>query len=243
MKWRSNTDQFAVIDDFLSDEDWTEVHQYMEYTTYLHVADGGWNGAWRLDDGRVMRGPSISYGEHPNTEAKYPTHLGVDRFISSLINVSAELRKQIGKEETDWDCFTLLPMLYPRNSGLYWHRDAAGWTGSYTYYVHREWNIEWGGELMVSNAPNKDIPKDWGVFMSSPRKGDGIKGEQSFGAHLDNRDANKKLMDPGMGTFIAPKPNRLVVISEGNPHTISQIRPAAGDRFRMSLSGFFQRPV
>ena len=46
----------------------------------------------------------------------------------------------------------------------------------------------------------------------------------------------------GMGQYISPKPNRLVVIAGGNPHMINKVSPSAGDHGRCTIAGFFHCP-
>jgi Rps23 Pro-64 3,4-dihydroxylase Tpa1-like proline 4-hydroxylase len=47
------------------------------------------------------------------------------------------------------------------------------------------------------------------------------------------------LLDQGIGTFIAPKPNRLVLMNQDVFHCVKPVLPAAGREFRLSVSGFF----
>jgi hypothetical protein len=68
------------------------------------------------------------------------------------------------------------------------------------------------------------------------------KGAVQLSGHLDNSEVNEALMDSGMGFYIMPKPNRLVVMKTGNPHMISKIHPAAGDHVRASVTMFLIRP-
>ena len=58
--------------------------------------------------------------------------------------------------------------------------------------------------------------------------------------HLDNDDASRLLMAHGVGSFVMPKPNRLVIIAGGVPHSVARVRPAAGRKVRASISGFFR---
>lgn len=44
------------------------------------------------------------------------------------------------------------------------------------------------------------------------------------------------------GTFLEPRPNRLVVIGGGAPHRVTRVTAAAGDHVRTSIGGFFVRP-
>ncbi len=240
MKITQQTKQYMVIDDFLSSSGWDEVWKYLQ-TEHYHQANAlNWAGAWRLDDGPVMRGPAITY-RLKDHNFLYPTGKGIDCLIKGILDHQNDFAPAIGKLDQDWAGFTALAMLYPRESGLYWHRDAHTWTGSYTYYAHREWNAQWGGELLIADETTNAISADYGIFFSKPKPVMGLEGEYSFGSHLDNKDANSLLMENGFGTYIMPKPNRLVLISGGSPHYVKKVDPAAGDRVRASVSGFFQK--
>lgn len=45
----------------------------------------------------------------------------------------------------------------------------------------------------------------------------------------------------GHGTFVVPRPNRLVVLRAGTLHKIHRVSPRAGDHVRRAISGFFDR--
>jgi hypothetical protein len=47
---------------------------------------------------------------------------------------------------------------------------------------------------------------------------------------------------PGHGRFVAPLPNRLLILKAGTLHTVSSVSACAGDHPRLSLAGFFVRP-
>lgn len=116
----------------------------------------------------------------------------------------------------------MAPRLYERNSSLYWHRDTpAVVTGSCTYYAHPEWNVQWGGELFIAHPSARDIPERNGPSMISPKEVMG-RGLVQLSGHLDNSEVNEALMAAGMGHYVMPKPNRLVVMKTGNPHMITQ---------------------
>ena len=48
-------------------------------------------------------------------------------------------------------------------------------------------------------------------------------------------------MAQGAGSFVMPKPNRLVIIRGGLPHKIAKVSVAAGSHLRRSITGFFKR--
>ncbi|MEZ5582755.1 MAG: 2OG-Fe(II) oxygenase [Candidatus Competibacteraceae bacterium] len=209
----------------------------------------GLYGAWRLDDGRVMRGPDIYYGSVAQEVAKanpgafsYPTGTGIDLLIEQFSQRGSVYEKLVGKEGKDWRTLAAAPRLYERGSSLYWHRDTPSVvTGSCTYYCHNEWNIQWGGELFIAHPSAHEIPKQHGPSMIAPKEVIG-RGLTQLSGHLDNREVNDALMKAGMGHYIMPKPNRLVVMKTNNPHQISKIHPSAGDHVRASVTLFLIRP-
>lgn len=237
-----STNLFCVIDNFLPSPEAEEVWKYLQAESYNQVTAMYWNGAWRLDDGPVMRGPLSGFGPIPNLEMKFPTGRGVDLVIQKLLSSASQWEAWIGQKDKDWNSFTSLPMLYPRDTSLFWHRDAANWTGSYTYYAHPSWNSQWGGELLVADESLLKIPEDHGVFLKPKRKIMGSDGDWSFGAHLDNSEASQLIMELGVGHYVLPKPNRLVLLKGGAVHCVTKVTAAAGDHVRASISGFFQRP-
>ena len=64
-----------------------------------------------------------------------------------------------------------MPTIYQAGQGLVWHRDSEDNTGSWIYYAHRHWNIEWGGELLLSDS--RDVAREYGVYFSSTAGDDG----------------------------------------------------------------------
>jgi hypothetical protein len=45
----------------------------------------------------------------------------------------------------------------------------------------------------------------------------------------------------GFGSYVVPKPNRLVAIRGGTPHAIAKVRASAGSHVRASVGGFFKK--
>lgn len=249
MKIRASTSQFIVVDDFLDPGAFEQMWRWFQYAPFFNNDTRGFYGSWRLDDGRVMRGPDIYYGAVASRVASakegsfaYPTGTAIDLLVDQFVACEEHFKGLIGTQGEDWRTLALAPRLYERNSSLYWHRDSPSIvTGSSTYYCHPEWNVQWGGELFVADESARGIPEDFGPTMTSPKEVMG-KGMVQLSAHLDNREANAALMEAGMGHYIAPKPNRLVVMQTGNPHMINKVQPAAGDHVRASVTMFLIRP-
>ena len=248
MKVTFSCDQFLVIDDFLPPEHFQQMWRWFHVAPFFPNDVRGLHGAWRLDDGRVMRGPDIYYGSvaeqvakaHPGSFA-CPTGTAIDLLVDAFV-ACTPAETLIGRQHADWRTLAAAPRLYERNSSLYWHRDTpAVVTGSCTYYAHPEWNVQWGGELFIAHPAALEIPSRYGPSMIAPKEVMG-RGLVQLSGHLDNREVNEALMTPGMGRYVMPRPNRLVVMRTGNPHMISKVQPAAGDHVRASVTLFLIRP-
>lgn len=111
------------------------------------------------------------------------------------------------------DVFSLMVHVYHPDSELAWHSDSYQWKGSYTFYVHETWRSEWNGQLVISD-PITDL----------------------HGDNLNVFDHRQDVMSVGMGRYIEPLPNRLVLmVGENYLHKV--IRPRAR---RTSFTGFFK---
>ena len=249
MKIRTANDQFMVIDDFLPADQHVQMWRWFHVAPFFPNDVRGLHGAWRLDDGRVMRGPDVYYGAvaakvaagHPGAFA-HPTGTALDLLLQAFSEHGDTYAALVGREGPDWRTMAAAPRLYERNSSLYWHRDTPSVvTGSCTYYAHPTWNVQWGGELFIADDTDLDIPDRNGPSMIAPKDVMG-RGLVQLSGHLDNTEVNAALMENGCGHYVMPKPNRLVVMRTGNPHMISKVQPAAGDHVRASVTLFLIRP-
>ena len=241
--------QFVVVDDFLPSAAFEQMWRWFQVAPFFSNDTRGLHGAWRLDDGRVFRGPDVYSGEFAEKVAAahegafaYPTGTALDLLVEQIRKSEDVYAPLVGREGPDWRTLAMAPRLYERGSALYWHRDTpAVVTGSVTYYAHPEWNVQWGGELFIAHPSALAIPEDHGPSMIAPKEVMG-RGMVQLSGHLDNSEVNAALMEAGMGYYVMPKPNRLVVMKTGNPHMISAVKPAAGDHVRASVTMFLIRP-
>jgi len=241
--------QFMVIDDFLTPEHAEQVWRWFQVAPFFPNDMRGLHGAWRLDDGRVFRGPDVYYGEVAEQVAAahdgafaHPTGSALDLLMQTFSQSGEKYAPLVGREGKDWRTLAMAPRLYERNSSLYWHRDTPSVvTGSCTYYAHPEWNVQWGGELYIAHPSALKIPERCGPSMIEPKEVMG-RGMVQLSGHLDNSEVNAALMEAGMGYYVMPKPNRLVIMKTGNPHMITKVQAAAGDHVRASITLFLIRP-
>ena len=229
---------FAVWDDFLSKEDHRLVWNYIQSETLEFVHQKKWVKAFRLTDGEPLWGPPfLSDPYTPDIKSVvYPTKKGIDLFIFELKNLAPHCEHIIGKQGQDWAYFFARAYIYPKGTGLSWHRDNENSAqGAFVYYAHQEWDPQWGGEFLISSYETQKLK-----YPESELYG----GEKKYlGSHLDNIFEKEALLSSGIGTYIMPKPNRLVIITSGIIHCIKKVEEAAGNKVRASITGFFQDPA
>ncbi len=236
-KVTSQTDSFTVIDGLLSPEERERLWNYFQIQPLNPVRQLGLQGHWLLEDSGALRGPTVGWGY--KWDAQYPTGAPIDHVIKAVVDTSELFAESVGRYDVDWKIFSAMPTLYQAGQGLVWHRDSEDNVGSWIYYAHPDWNIEWGGELLLADA--RDLPREYGVYFHRLRATRDLPAPPPWQSHLDNEDANNLLMARGFGSFVTPKPNRLVVIKGGTAHAIAKITPAAGRHVRASIGGFFKK--
>jgi hypothetical protein len=246
VKLVAETSQFHVYDDVLSEKDFRAVWQYVQLESYVPVHHTEWVKVWRISDGIPLGATTTVLYKGPPTPGGgrvYPTHTGLDRLLEALGGQLDQLTGLIGKLGADFDNFSARSFLYPEGTGLSWHEDAVGYTGGYVYYAHPEWNVQWGGELMIADESARPGESESDRVVVLTRQDGALKLTKiRIPPFLDNTSQNAAIGARGLGTYIAPKPNRLVVIGGGNPHMINKVSAAAGDRVRCTIAGFFTLP-
>lgn len=220
-------EQVMVFDDFLPKEAFEPLLEYASGDTFRIVHQSGWAKAWHVNDGLPLIGTTTwvrDDGAYRDNEYRYPTHTAVDRLVEAVHGAAGEAAALVGRRGTDWDCFCVSPYIHPRGTGLSMHRDYGLYSGSFTYYVHREWNLHWGGHLLVLDA----------------RTGQGVDSDgREAEAFLSDEGETMKFAQPGLALCILPKPNRFVFIRADAYHMVTRVDANAGDRARVTLSGFF----
>jgi hypothetical protein len=223
------TEQIRIYDDLLPQDAFEALLEYATLDDYTSVHRNTWRKVWRLGDGLPLQGTTTYFRPDPALyeeveQSRYPTETPLDAFIDGINGVAAEASGLIGA----WNGMTISPWIYPAGAGLSLHRDHYHYVGSYTYFIHREWNFHWGGQLLVLDprTGTSDDPDD------SP-----------LAPHwLSDRDEIRTAMEPGLATCVLPKPNRLVFIAPDVYHLVTRVDANAGNRPRLTLAGFFLGP-
>jgi hypothetical protein len=220
-------EQARIYDDFLSRDDFDALLPHLTGDSYAIVHREEWRKPWRLGDGLPLYGTTTYYRRNPalyevREEPRYPTQTPIDKFIDGINAVAAEAADIVGET---WSGITVSPWVYPLGSALSLHRDNAPYAGSYTFFIHREWNFHWGGQLLIldSRTGAEDDPD---LSPLSPH-------------WLSDADERRVGMEPGLATCVLAKPNRLVLVAPRAYQMVTRVDVNAGNHPRVTLAGFF----
>jgi len=152
-----------------------------------------------------------------------PTESALTPLVQAIRSLVSHAPDLTGTEGLAWNAFTMIPYVYTVGSGLGVHLDAGQYAGSFVYFLHTEWDLDWGGELMVLDSRTAVRPEDddW-LHIPSQRAG---------------------YLTPGVATAVLARPNRLALLSPEAIHMVSAVHSSAGTRARTSVAGFLLRPL
>ena len=238
--------QFVVFDDFLPASEFEDVWRYLQLSRVANGETADLGGPWQISEALPLFGPSVSaLSESTGSPAGrssaigggpvYPTGTAVDFVLEKLLHLAPQIQPWVGKANEAWVLVTAAPWIYPPGTGISWHTDSGAHTGAYIFYIHPEWDAQWGGELLVADEACRLFPS--GASTPAP-----YSLEERLRYRFDKRPMSDYLCGVGTGQFISPTPNRLVVLEVGHAHKISRVDAAAGDHVRASISGLFVRP-
>ncbi|MEM1153881.1 MAG: GlcNAc-transferase family protein [Pseudomonadota bacterium] len=233
--------QFIVFDNFLPEDEFERLYDYTSACDYKHInTEGEISRVWRLRDGFPLRGTRnlFYYGEDSEQRKPenkkdwiYPTGTGLDAFAEHLLRLAPRTERILGNPFEHWKKFSVTSWIYPAGTGLSLHDDGGAYQGAYVYFLNKEWNIHWGGLLLVlaegSSRSMSEFKEEKGVSRYMRKK------------WLDESEENALLWEPGFAQCVLPKRNRLVIISNFAQHMVTAINASAGDSVRRSLAGFF----
>lgn len=217
-------EQIAVFDDVLPAPVFADLLQWANAQDYRPVHHGSWRKVWRLHDGMPLSGSVLWHRR--GAPSKGSGGLAIDVFIDRMRLLAERVSSLVGAAG-DWEGFSVTPWVYPSGSGLSLHADTSRYTGAFTYFLHPEWHIHWGGMLVVLDPrTSQQSPSD--VHAIHP-------------PWLSDASEQSRVWDPGLGRVILPKPNRVVFIGPQSEHLVTRVDPTAGQNARISLAGFFHK--
>jgi hypothetical protein len=233
-------DQLKAIFDSFRAIDFKFVHETKH--NLPKQMQSGYKRAWRLDEGNALTAsgyaafalekeqipPNIAsiakkWADERDTKF-FPSGTVMDAFLGPLRSLAIErLTPWVGRPSSDWIAVTATPYIHPPGVGMSWHADEVLYTGAFSFFVHPEWDAEFGGEFLVyDDSVKKSVTGGWNNRLVDPL----------------SLPASKVPGHTG-GRFIEPIPNRLIVIKRGVMHKVHRVSPLAGSHVRASVTGFF----
>lgn len=153
---------------------------------------------------RIALGNDIAY--KTDTGDIYKTH---NKFWSENPTAFDKFFNAMHKLNLPSNVFSLMVHVYEPGAEISWHKDYSS-KASYSFYLHNEWRSEWGGQLLTTDAVDK-YNHNGNVF-----------------------EHRQDVMNPGIGKYYEPLPNRLVIIKD-ELHKVNRVRHQ-----RLSFTGFFK---
>ena len=211
MKESFSHEHIRVFDDVIPKETFEQLWLFMNLIAYQSTAAGTWVKVWNIGDGNIFRAR-----QHATD------HLGMprsDTVVDALVDRVIELTRRHPAME-GFSGISLIPYVWPPGTSISWHSDggsadATERIGGFTYYVHKQWNVEWGGEFML-------FPE---------------RGRQAL--PFDNSDVSDQILSGGVGTWVAPRPNRLLFVTGDALHKVAKTTATAAPR--LTIQGFIHR--
>jgi hypothetical protein len=220
-----NTPELLVVDDFLPQEDWDRIYNQVQLDEWTQTQTD--DRYWHMTDGPNYKNTKRFLRDAPFNDNFDPWFTAIKTFADTCEEAQAFVK---GYTDIAMRCHA-----YPVGSKNPWHSDMGGVT--YSYYLHKHWEINWDSTLLV--LPKGSIEyKQMLKKLPGTKQYDTYKGTGSLEL-FEQSEKQKNILDYGLGTFVSPKPNRLVLINKNVIHGITRVDPDAGQNLRISLTGFF----
>jgi len=216
MKKVLDCNNIQVYDNVITDEEFNKLHDWYNAIPYVWKnGQGEWNKSWSTTDGSILLGQKMFFSPELNEELTPE-----DQPLRPILNqIKQAVDNFVGIENVSRVAVT--PYVWPPGTGLSWHTDS-NYIGTFTYYVHKHWSANWSGEFLTIEADNyitKPANLKWRVF--------------------DNKELEDLIVDHGIGHFIQPKPNRLVIGRAGDNGILHKVnRSTMQAKDRLTLQGF-----
>lgn len=217
--------EVLVVDDFLPEQEWDRLLNQVQLDTWSQTQPD--DKYWHWTDG-------VNY---KNTK-RFLRDAPFDDNFDIWFNAIKKFADTCNAAQPFVQGYTDIAMrchAYPVGSKNPWHTDMGGVT--YSYYLHKQWQINWDATLLVlpkGSVEYKQVMKK----LPGTKQYDSYKGTGSLEL-FEQAEKVKTLINYGAGTFVSPKPNRLVLINKNVVHGVTRVDSDAGENMRISLTGFF----
>ena len=219
------TPEVLVVDDFLDQDNWDALHNQVQCDEWTQSQTD--DKYWHITDGPNYKASKRFLRDYPFNNNYDIWAEAIRDFADNCVEAQDFVK---GYTDIAMRCHG-----YPVGSKNPWHTDMGGVT--YSYYLHKHWQINWDSTLLV-------LPRGSVQYKQIMRKLPGTKQIDTYAGvgtleMFEQAEKQKHLIEYGMGTFISPKPNRLVLIGKNVVHGITRVDKDAGENVRLTLTGFF----
>lgn len=219
------TPEVLVVDDFLEESVRDKIFNQVQFDKWTQTETD--DRYWHITDGPNYKGTKRFLKDGPFDDNYDLWFTAIKQFADHCDAAQGFVK---GYKDIACRCHA-----YPVGSKNPWHTDL-GYT-TYTYYLHKHWEINWDSTLLV-------LPKNSVNYKQALKPMPGTKRYDTYkdlvGLELfEQSEKNQPIIEYGLGTFVSPKPNRLILINGGVVHGVTRVDPDAGQNLRVSLTGFF----
>jgi hypothetical protein len=102
--------------------------------------------------------------------------------------------------------------------------------------MHKHWQINWDATLLIVPYGSVDYVQRL-ALDSNTKHYDSYKEIMSPMEMFEQRKKFQSIIDYGLGTFVSPKPNRLILINKNVVHGITRVDSDAGENIRLTITG------
>lgn len=218
MKLTLSIDAARVYDDVLDARALDDMWRFMNLVPYAWSNAGQYIAVWSWTEGAMLYGPTWT-AKAPEWHL-LPQQLPGDSqslpenprpFLALMEKVRSICADMTGIPEING--LLMRPYVWPPGANISWHADGLGRVGAFSFYVHKAWHAEWGGEFMLTGT----------TF-------EGKRGQ------VENEAACDAVLAAGHGTWVSPVCNRLVINPSNMLHKTNKTTDAAAAR--MTIQGF-----
>ncbi len=208
--------RFIVIDDFLSDGDFSAARNLMNRATFTQVDSVISPG----EDGPAFRSKGVRFGEELGSTEVAGRPKAYEA-VARMVHMECDF---FGEPGRDWDRISFALWKYPAGSRLGWHNDGGGGRREFILFLHNMWKPSWGGELMLVDEDPEPLGE------GDVRRDDPVKWMETLLGRCTTSPV-----------AIVPNRNRLVLVKTETIHTICRVDPTAEASLRCTLTGFVWR--
>jgi len=206
-------DHYLINDNVLPPDEFANLWRQIQ-TLRFYFPERPWNKVWQITDPPPVSSDRFFWSQRP---LPYGLDIIANKFVEAF-----QSSNYYGSEGDAWTDIVFTVYLNGRGSRLMPHADAPHYVGAALYYAHPTWSSSWGGELVFPDVP--------------PLEERGTPGP--LNGSLFTALEDECFTRSGTGTYVAPTPNRMVLIRPNTWHRTFPVDIDAGNRLRCSISAF-----